>query len=123
MLIPCSFAAAILNFGWIGIKDVAGLIVFSLLYGFSSGTYVSLPPTVLVSLTPHLGVVGTRIGMSFAVSSLGLLIGTPVSGAILNSTKQWFGAQLMSAVCVLLSTICLIIARTTQYGAKIRVQA
>ena len=61
ILIPCSLAAGILAFCWIRIKEKARLIVFATLYGFFSGTYVSLPPTALVQLSPTLRVVGTRM--------------------------------------------------------------
>lgn len=123
MLIPCALVAAILVFSWIGIMNTPGLIVFAILYGFFSGTFVSLPPTALISLSPHLRVVGTRMGMSFAFSALGLLVGTPVSGAILNVTHRYLGPQILAGGTILVAACCLIAARLYKAGGKLLVKA
>jgi len=114
MLIPTSAIAAILAFIWIGIRNQPGLIVFALLYGFFSGTFVSLPPTTVVTLSPSLGVVGVRMGMNFFLASIGLLVGTPIAGAIL--THGWAGLQAWGAACVAIATLCMIGARVTKAG-------
>ena len=49
----------------LGIHNEAGIIVFSILYGFFSGTFVSLPPATVAALSPDFSEVGTRMGMSF----------------------------------------------------------
>ncbi|KAI9810734.1 MAG: hypothetical protein M1827_006072 [Pycnora praestabilis] len=119
MLIPCSLAASILTYAWIGIKNTPGLIVYALLFGFFSGTFVSLPPTAIVSLSPHLGVVGTRMGMAFTIASLGLLIGTPVSGAILNTTGKYIGPQALAASTLMAAAVFMSLARYKKVGLKV----
>jgi predicted MFS family arabinose efflux permease len=84
VIIPGTLATCVLAFGWIGIHSIAGLVVFCILYGFFSGTFVSLPPTVIVTLTPNIGEIGTRMGMTFALGAFGLLIGTPVAGQLIR---------------------------------------
>jgi len=123
MLIPCALIAAVLVFCWIGIKDTPGLMIFAVLYGFFSGTFVSLPPTTLISLSPRLRVVGTRMGMSFAFSALGLLVGTPVSGAILNAAGQFLGPQLLAGGTILAAAGFMIAARLYKVGGKLTVKA
>lgn len=123
MLVPCALAAAILAFGWIGIMTTPGLIVFAILYGFFSGAYVSLPPTALVSLSPDLRVIGTRMGMSFAISALGLLVGTPVSGAILNSTGHFLGPQLLAGSTILAAAGFTTAARLCKVGPGLAIKA
>lgn len=44
VLMPCSLITGILALIWIGIKDLPGIIVFAILYGFFSGGFVSMPP-------------------------------------------------------------------------------
>ena len=46
---------------------------------------VSLPPAVFVELSPNRGLIGTRMGMGFAVVAFGVLIGSPISGAVLDA--------------------------------------
>lgn len=123
LLIPCCLASCILIFGWIGIESTAGLIIFASLFGFFSGTFVSLPPTTIVSLSPHLGVVGTRMGMAFTVASLGLLVGPPVSGAILNSTGKWIGPQTLAGTTTCVAAVFLVGARICKAGTKISARA
>ena len=123
ILVPCCFAASILSFAWIGIDKAPGLIVFAILYGFFSGAFVSLPPTAVVALSPHLGVIGTRMGMCFALASLGLLIGTPVSGAILNRTGDFLGPQALSGAMVLLAGSSILASRIIKHGPKLLLKA
>ncbi|KIN99867.1 hypothetical protein M404DRAFT_30126 [Pisolithus tinctorius Marx 270] len=57
------------------------LIAISVVYGFASGTYVSLllaPPMAMGDV----GDVGRRVGMFLTIAALGTLVGTPISGAI-----------------------------------------
>ncbi|CAN6670038.1 probable transporter Mch4p [Trichomonascus vanleenenianus] len=111
-LIPCSAAAAILAFSWIRVQSTAGLIVFALFYGFFSGTYVSLPPATLSALSPDMSKIGTRLGMAFFVIGFGVLIGSPVAGAI--NTRQhgeYLGVQIFSGVSIIVALMFLLLAR------------
>lgn len=87
ILIPSTTAATILAFAWIGIHNEPGIIVFCILYGFFSGTFVSLPPAAIASLSPDLSEIGTRMGMSFFFAGLGVLIGTPIAGVLINVSR------------------------------------
>lgn len=104
-IIPISLIAAVLAFAWIVIRNEAGTIVFAILYGFASGAIVSLPATILARLTSNLSILGTRMGMSFTFAGLGLLIGNPIAGALLDIAGAvfWKG-QLFSAVMVAVGT-------------------
>ena len=90
MIVPAVLAAGVIIFGLIGTNSLAGIIIISLLYGFFSGAFVSLPPACFVLLSPNRGIIGTRMGMGFAIIAIGGLIGTPVGGAILGSSS-WVG--------------------------------
>lgn len=88
MIVPAVLAAAVIIFGLIGTHSVAGIVINALLYGFFSGAFVSLPPACFVLLSPNRGLIGTRMGMGFAVISIGGLIGTPIGGIVLG-TNSW----------------------------------
>ncbi len=121
ILIPCSLVAALLAFVWIGIKTPAGVIIFCLLYGFFSGTFVSLSPTVTVTLCPSLGVFGVRMGMLLVPTAIGLLIGNPIAGAILRN--GWPALQAFGGVTVALATGFMIAARIAKCGWDLNVKA
>lgn len=99
VIVPCTFATGILCLCLIPTRSIAPVIVIAALYGFTSGTFVSLPATIFVHVTKNRGLIGTRMGMGFAVASIGLLVGTPISGAILDAssyTYVWLFGGLMT---------------------------
>ncbi|KAF2731844.1 MFS general substrate transporter [Polyplosphaeria fusca] len=85
VVIPCTLVTGVLAFCFIEAKSSAGLVVLMAFYGFFSGTFVSLPPTIIVSLSLDARErIGTRLGQTFAGVGVGLLVGTPIGGAILD---------------------------------------
>lgn len=48
MIIPFSFLSGVMIFAWLAVSTPAGLIVFAILYGFFSGSYISLLPNVMM---------------------------------------------------------------------------
>lgn len=124
ILIPCSLISAILAFCWIPIHNVGGLATFAILYGFFSGTFVSLPPSTVASLSPDMKKVGTRMGMSFSFAGLGLLVGNPIAGAILNlETMDFVKAQVFCGVVVAAGTFAMILARIAKVGTSLTAKA
>jgi MFS family permease len=106
VIVPISFITSILAFIWIGVRNVAGAVVFASLYGYGSGAIVSLPPTIVARLTPDMSIMGTRIGISFVFAGTGLLIGNPIAGALLDLDHAVFWkAQLFSAIMLTAAAI------------------
>lgn len=93
VIVVCAFLSALMAFVWIAAKSTASLIVVSILYSFFSGGLMALPPAIIVTLSPSMGEVGTRIGMAFFIGSLGVLIGSPIAGAILGSQSLRDGSS------------------------------
>lgn len=122
MLTPAVTITSILAFVWIGVHNVAGIIILAVLYGFFSGGFVSLPPVVMASMTPDVRDLGTRLGMMFAIVSFGLLIGTPIGGAILNDTNTYLGVQLFTACCLVASAILMATLRFVRSGPHLKVK-
>lgn len=103
--------SGILSFCLLAIKNTPGVIAFSALYGFVSGPFVSLPIPVITSVSPDKSILGIRLGMSFAFSGFGVLIGEPVAGAILGSSQNWVGVIIWSGVMLLASSFIISAAR------------
>ena len=115
----CSLIATVIAFVWIGVDTVAGVVMFSILYGLFSGSFVSLSATVVATtMCPNMGVVGVRIGMLSIPTAIGLLIGNPIAGAILKS--GWVNLQAFCGAVVGISTLCMIAARVAKVGMGIR---
>jgi MFS family permease len=120
LLTACTLGSAILAFGWLGIRDLAGSVVYVLLYGALSGGVVSLVPSVIVGLSPDMGRVGARMGMCFVVSGVAILVGTPIAGAILGTEEnpQWVGTILYSAFGLLVATGLYSLSRLLLYKQR-----
>lgn len=110
MLIVCTSAAAVMAYCWIAIHNTPGIIVFCVIYGFFSGTFVSLQPTAIVTLSPSLSIFGTRMGMSTCFSGLGILVGNPVAGAIVGR-GSYLGMMLFTAVSLAIGSSFAVVAR------------
>lgn len=107
----CTAATTILSFTWVAIRSsVAGLFVFCALYGFFSGAFVSLSTPATVHLAPSMKGIGTRLGIFNGIGSLGLLIGNPVAGAIVE--KSYVGMQVFcggACTCSLVLLGCVLV--------------
>ncbi|KAF2761059.1 putative monocarboxylate permease [Pseudovirgaria hyperparasitica] len=110
VFIPCGFIAGLLCVCLIPINSTGSLVVFCLLYGFFSGTFVSLPPAVLVGLCKNRAMIGTHMGMAFACTSIGLLIGTPIAGAI-NDASGFNAIWIFGGVLTMGGSLILLLAR------------
>lgn len=115
MQIGFGCVAVVLAFCWIGIRNTGGIIVWGVLYGVFSGTFVSLAGPIIVSLSPDHGTIGTRMGMALGSSGMGLLVGSPIAGAILRS-HGWPGLQAWCGALLILSDLCMLSARVAKAG-------
>lgn len=95
--------------------------------GFLSAALVTLPSAAFASICPDLRNLGTRVGMSWGVSSIASLIGSPIAGALLkkkNGRTNFLGVQLWSGICLMLATCWLMVLwiytkRTLKKGWRI----
>jgi len=101
IIFPCASVSGILIFCLISIHNLGGIVIFALLFGFFSGSLVSLPPTIIVRLTKDRRYIGTRLGMCFGFVAVGTLIGSPIGGVILREkgfTSAWIFGGVLSTV-------------------------
>ncbi|KAK1757842.1 putative major facilitator superfamily transporter protein [Echria macrotheca] len=117
VLTICMAGTAAVCYGWFGIHDTAGAVVFALLYGALSGGVVSLTPSVVVSMSPDMSRVGARMGVNFLLNGIALLIGTPIAGAIVNgyTEARWKGTMAFAATSILIGTGLYVMSRWLVY--------
>lgn len=53
MIIPTSFLSGIGIFAWLAVSTPPGLIGFAAVYGFFSGSFISLLPNIMIVCYPH----------------------------------------------------------------------
>jgi MFS family permease len=95
------FLGSMLLFCWIVVDTVAGVIAWSIFWGMISGVLVALPGAFIPLFCPALDVIGTRSGMYWFWVGLGLLVGSPIAGAIYDvkmATSDWWRLQVFAGV-------------------------
>ena len=119
MIVPGAFITAILAFCWIPVDTIGGLVAFAVLYGVLSGSLLSLAPASLASLTKDVNRTGTRMGMAFTLAGVGLLIGNPAAGALVNvQTGDYVRAQVFNGVIVMGAAVFMTLARIAAVGFR-----
>ncbi|KAF7561630.1 hypothetical protein G7046_g2527 [Stylonectria norvegica] len=110
-MLAAAFLCTIVLFCWIAVTSAAGNVVFAVFYGFASGGIISMPAVVLASLTTDMSLFGTRLGMASVLNAFGSLCGTPIAGAILESTNSYLGVQLFCGLAIVATTLLLFALR------------
>jgi predicted MFS family arabinose efflux permease len=98
----------IILFSWMAVSDKAGIIVWSIFWGLASSVIVSLPGAIVPLFTPSINIIGTRSGMVWASVALGILIGGPIGGAIVDQDAMvidWNNLQIFAGIFMLAGTI------------------
>ncbi|KAL4944146.1 hypothetical protein BDV06DRAFT_210528 [Aspergillus oleicola] len=108
-LIFCVAASAIAMFTWIAATSVAGFIVWACYWGFLTGVLVTGPTSIIShpALCPDFKMLGTRMGMMWAISSLGSLTGTPIAGALVDLANASFLRAQIIAGCMMVGSVVL----------------
>lgn len=87
------------------------MYVFAVLYGLFGAALQAMFPATLADLTLDAKKTGTRMGMGFALSSFGCLIGGPGGGALVEAGHgTYLYGQLLTGSCGILGLCCFAVA-------------
>lgn len=131
VIVPCAYVSGIVVFAWIAVQNLGGLYTAATIYAFFSSGLMAPPPPILVALSPSLNQVDVRVGMALTVGSLGVLIGSPIAGAILadqsdsSRTGQvgalnFTGSLVFTGVALLICGSLMTVARISKEGFQLR---
>jgi MFS family permease len=94
-------------------ETTAALVVFSVAFGFSSGTIISGGSAAFTTCPKDLRDMGTYIGMGMAVSAVAVLIGPPVNGALIDRYAGYSQVSIFSGVMCLIGGFIAFTSKTT----------
>jgi len=97
---------AAVAFAIIGLKTTTSVVLIAIIYGFFGGIYIALISPLLTILTDDISELGIRMGVGFAVTGLGALIGPPVVGALLGERLVWWRAAVFAGFTSTLGFLC-----------------
>jgi MFS family permease len=100
----------------IAIRSTAGLIIYSLLYGFPAGAFMGLPATGVARLSEDHSKIGIRLGMTLGFVGFGVLISNPIAGAILAVNGSWTGLIVWCGALITLDTVSMAGSRICKVG-------
>lgn len=121
VFIPMLCGNAIMIFAWLGISNIAGFYVFTVLYGLVAAGFQSLFPTCVGSLSTDLSKAGTRLGMAFSTISFSALVGGPIGGAILQAAHgNYQGPIIWAGLTTVIGTLMVAGARVYSKGWSLR---
>jgi MFS family permease len=102
------FAALSVLVIWLPINyhhSLGGLIVFVLVFGLTSGAFVSLMTPALIEVAGgHTSDLGVMVGTFFAIIALASLTGLPTQGAIAGDGESLMGLIVFCGVVMLAGT-------------------
>lgn len=110
IMIPFTTVAGILTYVWPFARSQSSLIAVVVLYGFTSGAYISLlcNPIMELGETSDLG---RRLGMFLSIFALGALAGPPISGAINTATGGFEAVGYYAGSMVMVGVLLICITR------------
>jgi MFS family permease len=124
VITPLAGAWFIVSFAWLAVKDIPGYYAFAVIYGIIAGGSQSLIATCVASITKHLNMVGTRLGMAFSIVSFAALTGPPIGGALqVAQGGSFVGAQVWAGAATLAGFMFFVAARVSQQGWRPRSKA
>ncbi|GKT63083.1 monocarboxylate permease-like protein [Colletotrichum tofieldiae] len=110
-LFTAGLLTSISIFCWPKAVTEAGIIGFSAAYGLTSGAIIS-GGSVVFTLCPKTPKdIGTYMGMGIAFASLAVLVGPPVSGALLNRFHGYSQISIFGGVVCLAGTVLALCAK------------
>jgi len=122
MIILSAFGAIMTLALWLPAASNAPIIVFAIVYGFASGCTLSIIPAMVAKLG-HLSQLGSRTGALYAFASFGVLIGSPIGGAIQNRQQgSYSGLIVFTGVALIIGTVLAVFSRTAIVGLKLKVK-
>ncbi|KAH8895878.1 riboflavin transporter MCH5 [Thozetella sp. PMI_491] len=120
MIIICAASSLITLALWIpGSHSSAAIIVYAILFGFTSGGFIGMGPSLIAQIC-EIREMGLRSGTLFAVQSFGSLTGSPIAGAILSRQNgDYVGLQLFCGCSMAAAAAFYLAARWTQAGFRL----
>lgn len=113
LLCICSVSTGILSICWQFTTTNASTIAFAAIYGFFSGSVISLISVSLTLVPKNPADIGTYLGMAFMFISVGALIGPPIDGAFVGHYHGYKEATDFSGAVMIAGGLCVLVVKWT----------
>lgn len=110
-LCAAGLSTAILIFCWPKAVSVAGIVVFAVVVGFTSGAIISGISVVLSMCAKDPKDVGTYMGQGIALASLAALVAPSANGALLKAYGGFDQVTYLCGTCCIFGALLLLLAK------------
>ncbi|KAJ5782241.1 hypothetical protein N7457_004015 [Penicillium paradoxum] len=104
-------ATGIISFCWTRATTPAAIIVYSAIYGFTSGAVVSMLSACFAQVTPDPRNIGTYMGLGMFCVSFGALIGTPISGVLVSRYGGYLQTSILSGAVIVIGALLVVVVK------------
>ncbi|KAJ7314269.1 MFS general substrate transporter [Mycena albidolilacea] len=112
IIIPCGLLSGTIMWALLSVRSIASVTIFALIYGFTSGAYISLSTPTIAAFSSSPNDIGLRIGIFCFFLGLSLLGGNPMAGALLSAPEYvWWRPLTLGSVTLLVGTALVLCAR------------
>uniref|UniRef100_A0A093V073 Putative transporter MCH4 n=1 Tax=Talaromyces marneffei PM1 TaxID=1077442 RepID=A0A093V073_TALMA len=119
MVAMCAFAGIIVLALWLPGRANAPIILFSGLYGFASGAFISLIPALTAQIS-DIREIGVRSGTLWLTVAIAALVASPIGGAMeVRDDGAFEQLQIFAGVVMLVGTSCFGVARWYLSGGNL----
>ncbi|KAI1178864.1 major facilitator superfamily domain-containing protein [Nemania sp. FL0916] len=107
---------------WLPAASTAPVVVFAILYGFASGLTLAIIPALVASIS-DIRKLGFRVGTLYAFSSVGVLVGSPIAGAIVGAQHgSYSGLKIFCGLTLIIGGVFIILSRVRLVGPGLLVK-
>ncbi|KAG2019622.1 monocarboxylate permease [Coprinopsis cinerea AmutBmut pab1-1] len=119
VIVPFTLSAAILTFAWPYATTKGSLIALAVLYGMCNSAFASVFNLPLYTLG-DMGDVGRRVGIVMFFTSIGALVGPPISGALYDKTGGMHAVSYYAGGAIILGCSMMLYAKYLFYGGTLK---
>ena len=104
-------ATGTMCFCWTRAHSVGAIVIFAVIYGFTSGAVVSMLSACFAQIPNDSRDIGTYIGMGMFCVAFGALIGTPISGVLVARSGGFVTASIFSGVMTIVGSFMVLFVK------------
>lgn len=109
--------AGILLYCWIAVRNIGGIISFSVVYGTIAAGVQVMFPAAFSSLATDLSKMGVRVGMILSIVAFACLAGPPLAGALIErGGASYLYAQIWGGTSMIVGALVVVMARVAGTG-------
>ncbi|KAL8307086.1 hypothetical protein RB597_001231 [Gaeumannomyces tritici] len=104
---------------WIPGATTAGIVAYAVIFGFVSGGFISMSPTLIAQIS-DIRKIGVRTGLAYGIQSFGALTGPPIAGALVSAMGgSYLGLQLFCGLTMGVGVLFFVAARYAYGGRRL----